>query len=334
MVLNHLQYHKLRVPSVEDPHSRPPTQSILATVLRVSDLREAGNNRGFGEGLYERTYLDWVEPVKRAVLEELASEVVKRGISMGGGEEDGEGGIEQVVDQYLGFITPGPELFSLLPPPPAPVPAGSTATIPTERTSYGILNSPSSSEQEIEDEIERIATGCSVLLSQWRQRSRNGGQETRDQDSRRAIICLSLRFIRTWLKRGRESIYPGFHRLIELATPLLAILDRNIDLASMLSHGWTYQALVSDCFSMKLNRVTIDPSAPASSSSDPPLASTGVKKRSYDLDSNDFFWARNAANPFPQVAEEIDVELNKYKQDAAEITRKTGVSDVNDISQL
>ena len=57
-------------------------------------------------------------------------------------------------------------------------------------------------------------------------------------------------------------------------------------------------------------------------------------KKSYDLDSKDFFWARNAANPFPQVAEEIDAELNKYKQDAAEITRSTGVSNVNDISQL
>ena len=71
---------------------------------------------------------------------------------------------------------------------------------------------------------------------------------------------------------------------------------------------------------MKLNRVTI--SAP-----DKP-------KKSYDLDSKDFFWARNAANPFPQVAEEIDTELHKYKQDAAEITRNTGVSNVNDISQL
>jgi hypothetical protein len=69
----------------------------------------------------------------------------------------------------------------------------------------------------------------------------------------------------------------------------------------MLPHGWTYQALVSD---------------------------------SYDLDARDFFWAKNAANPFPQVAEDIDVELNKYKQDAAEITRSTGVSDVNDITQL
>jgi len=37
-----------------------------------------------------------------------------------------------------------------------------------------------------------------------------------------------------------------------------------------------------------------------------------LQKRSYDLDSKDFFWARNSAKPFPEVAEEIDAELNKY----------------------
>jgi hypothetical protein len=100
--------------------------------------------------------------------------------------------------------------------------------------------------------------------------------------------------------------------------PVLLILDRNVDLVSMISHGWTYQALVSDCLEIKLNRVVV----------------THPQKRSYDLDSKDFFWAKNAPNPFPQVAEEIDTELNKYKQDAAEITRSTGVSDVNDISQM
>ena len=38
-----------------------------------------------------------------------------------------------------------------------------------------------------------------------------------------------------------------------------------------------------------------------------------VSKRSYDLNANDFFWARNAGVPFPQVAEDIDAELTKYK---------------------
>jgi hypothetical protein len=69
---------------------------------------------------------------------------------------------------------------------------------------------------------------------------------------------------------------------------------------------------------MKLNRVTV----------------ASPQKKAYDLDAKDFFWAKNAANPFPQVAEDIDTELNRYKQDAAEITRSTGVSDVNDITQL
>lgn len=36
-----------------------------------------------------------------------------------------------------------------------------------------------------------------------------------------------------------------------------------------------------------------------------------MAKKMYDLDSKDFFWAKNAANPFPNVAEEIDLELNK-----------------------
>jgi hypothetical protein len=37
-----------------------------------------------------------------------------------------------------------------------------------------------------------------------------------------------------------------------------------------------------------------------------------MSKKTYDLDAKDFFWAKNAQNPFPQVAEEIDLELNKY----------------------
>jgi hypothetical protein len=102
---------------------------------------------------------------------------------------------------------------------------------------------------------------------------------------------------------------------------VLLLLDRNIDLTSTVSHGWTYQSLVSDCLNFKLNRVVVPQGG-------------SEQKRSYDLDSKDYFWARNASVPFPQVAEDIDVELNKYKQDAAEITRSTGVSNVNDIAQL
>jgi hypothetical protein len=40
--------------------------------------------------------------------------------------------------------------------------------------------------------------------------------------------------------------------------PVLVILDRNVDLVPMLSHSWTYQALVNDVLGMKLNRVTVE----------------------------------------------------------------------------
>ncbi|KII94045.1 hypothetical protein PLICRDRAFT_171728 [Plicaturopsis crispa FD-325 SS-3] len=319
------------------------TKDVLATVLRVQDLRDVGvtlhvqlhsnrppltdvpavyfvsptlaNVRRIAEdlekALYESFHINFVEPLPRALLEELAASVAR----------DGTGDlVSQVLDQYLSFIAPSPSLFSLLPPPVASTPASPGPSQPTPRSTYAILNSPSSAEQEIEEEIERIANGLfSAVVTMGHVpiiRSPRGNAaemiakklETKIRD---AILTASRSHSSSLFSQDTTG-------LSNLQRPLLLILDRNIDLVSVLSHGWTYQALVSDCLEIKLNRVVV----------------TQPQKRSYDLDSKDFFWARNAANPFPQVAEEIDVELNKYKQDAAEITRSTGVSDVNDIAQL
>ena len=107
--------------------------------------------------------------------------------------------------------------------------------------------------------------------------------------------------------------------------PVLIIVDRSVDLVPMLSHSWTYQSLVHDVLKMRLNRITvetpIDESNPAK----------GLTNKAYDLNSNDFFWSRNAGVPFPQVAEDIDTELTKYKEDAADIKRKTGASSLEDL---
>ncbi|PPQ64299.1 hypothetical protein CVT26_002182 [Gymnopilus dilepis] len=322
------------------------TKDVLATVLRVQDLRDAGvtlhvqlhslrpalpdvpaiyfvsptlaNIRRIAQDLqkclYESFHLNFVEPLPRALLEELAASVA----------QDGTGElVEQVVDQYLSFIAPSPSLFSLLPPPPPSTtpssPTQQTAPVPT--STYAILNSPSSTEQQIEEEIERVANGLFSAVATAghvpyiRAPRGNAAEmiakrvETKIRD---AILSASRSHTSSLFNQDSTG-------LSNLQRPLLLILDRNVDLVSVLAHGWTYQALVSDCLEIKLNRVTV---------------SQQQSKKSYDLDSKDFFWAQNAANPFPQVAEEIDAELNKYKQDAAEITRSTGVSDVNDISQL
>ncbi|KIJ21974.1 hypothetical protein PAXINDRAFT_95428 [Paxillus involutus ATCC 200175] len=340
------------------------TKDVLATVLRVQDLRDVGvtlhvqlhslrpplqdvpavyfvaptlvNIRRIAEDLdkylYESFHLNFVEPIPRALLEELAASVA----STGTGEL-----VEQVIDQYLSFIAPSPSLFCLLPPPP---PQGSQAgpSQPKLHYSYKLLNSPSSTEHQIEDEVERIASGlfsavvtadhvpiirapkgnaAEMVAKKLEVKIRDALLSTSRTHGATASLFSQDSSGLSNLQRPRRTsiVFPLDLGLIALTVILvLLILDRNVDLVSMVSHGWTYQALVSDCLEIKLNRVVI----------------TDPQKRSYDLDSKDFFWAKNAANPFPQVAEEIDVELNRYKQDAAEITRSAGVSDVNDISQL
>lgn len=119
----------------------------------------------------------------------------------------------------------------------------------------------------------------------------------------------------------RPSSTPG----TPASRPVLVIVDRNVDLIPMLSHSWTYQSLVYDVLKMHLNRITIETPI------DENNLAKGRTKKSYDLTANDFFWARNAGVPFPQVAEDIDAELTKYKEDANEITKRTGASSIEDL---
>ncbi|KAJ3936116.1 MAG: Sec1-like protein [Lentinula lateritia] len=321
------------------------TKDVLATVLRVQDLRDVGvtlhvqlhstrpplpdvpavyfvsptaaNIQRIAEDLdkclYESFHLNFVEPLPRALLEELAASVARDGT----GES-----VQELIDQYLSFIAPSSSLFSLLPPLPqaSPVTPAAAGSSTTPSSTYTILNSPVSTEQQIEAEIERVANGLFSVIATLghvpfiRAPRGNAAEmvakklETKIRD---ALITASRSHSSSLFSQDATG-------LSNLQRPLLLILDRNVDLVSTISHGWTYQALVSDCLEIKLNRVVV----------------TEPQKRTYDLDAKDFFWARNAANPFPSVAEDIDTELTKYKQDAAEITRSTGVSDVNDIAQL
>ncbi|KIJ37391.1 hypothetical protein M422DRAFT_33728 [Sphaerobolus stellatus SS14] len=338
------------------PNAAPPvwkilvldqsTKDVLATVLRVQDLRDVGvtlhvqlhssrpplsdvpaiyfvaptlaNIRRIAEDLeknvYESFHLSFVEPLPRALLEELAASVAQDGtVDL----------VEQVLDQYLSFISPSPSLFSLIPPPDKPLTPAAPNDAPSilPHSSYAILNNPATTEQQIDEELERIANGLFSVIATMGQvpyirapRSTAAEMIAKKLDTKiRDAILMASRS-----SSGTGLFVQDSNGLGALQRPILLILDRNIDLMPMLAHGWTYQALVHDCLDMKLNRVVINV----------------PKKKVYDLDSKDFFWAKNAVNPFPQVAEDIDGELNRYKQDAAEVTRSTGVSDIGDMAQM
>lgn len=57
----------------------------------------------------------------------------------------------------------------------------------------------------------------------------------------------------------------------------------------------------------------------------------GKGSQIYDVDSSDAFWKKNAGNPFPQVAEEVDTEINKYKQDVDQVTKACGVNSIEEM---
>merc|ERR1740123_1292456 len=75
--------------------------------------------------------------------------------------------------------------------------------------------------------------------------------------------------------------------------PLLCIVDRDVDLVTMLNHTWTYQAMAHDILGMRLNRLTV------------PVVGDGgsPQPKVYDVDDGDAFWAAHAGDPFPAVAE-------------------------------
>lgn len=94
----------------------------------------------------------------------------------------------------------------------------------------------------------------------------------------------------------------------------------------MLHHPWTYQALVNDLLGMQANRVTI------LNSEDSSVAS---RSKTYDLDIlGDEFWQANVGQPFPEVTERIDQELQAYKSAVEKIKGTQLRSSDEDLSNL
>ncbi|KAI9671922.1 MAG: Vesicle trafficking between the ER and Golgi [Caeruleum heppii] len=251
--------------------------------------------------LYASAYINFLSSVPRPLLEDFAAQTAAAGTSES---------IAQVFDQYLNFIVGEPDLFSL--------------GMGTE--TYWSLNSAQAKDEEIDNVVDRVVSGLfSVVVTMGSIpiiRCPKGGPAE--------MISAKLdRKLRDHILNSKDNLFsaprPTSSASVPSSRPVLIILDRNVDLIPMLSHSWTYQSLVHDVLKMRLNRITVET---AKDDSDP---SKGVTKRAYDLNSNDFFWTKNAGVPFPQVAEDIDTELTRYKEDANEITKKTGASSIEDL---
>ncbi|SCV72742.1 BQ2448_4279 [Microbotryum intermedium] len=349
-------------------------QDIIATSLRVQDLREQGvtlhmqlhaerpaltdvpaiyfvaptqaNIRRIAldlqKGLYASSYVNFTSALSRPLLEEFAETVARDGtvesveqVSSPSGPNQSPSHTRsplslamQIYDQHLDYLVLSPTLFSLAPSLVTPTSASALLAAPMvdsslEKSTYEKLNDPKAAETDIEEVTDRVARGLFSVLATMGQlpiirapRGNAAEMVARKLDARLRDHVAGARGGNAF--SGATGAGEG-----SFGRSLLVLMDRNVDLVPMLSHSWTYQALVNDVLGMRLNRVSVQ--APESGR---------LQKKLYDLDAKDFFWAKNAASPFPQVAEEIDLQLNKYKADTSDITRSTGVGDINDLSQL
>lgn len=253
------------------------------------------------KGLYSPAYINFLSSIPRPLLEDFATMTATAGTS----EQ-----IAHVYDQYLNFIVAEPDLFSL--------------GMEKEHV-YWALNSAKTTDEELDHVVDKVVSGLfSVIVTMGVipiiRASRGAAAEMIAQKLDRK---LRDHILNSGSKDGLFSNNrPNSSAGTPTSRPVLVLLDRNVDLTPMLSHGWTYQHLIHDVLNMKLNRITIETPV------DESKPEKGVTKKAYDLTANDFFWSKNSSLPFQEVAEDIDAELNRYKEESAAITKKTGVSDL------
>ncbi|KAK3365792.1 Sec1-like protein [Lasiosphaeria ovina] len=285
--------------------SRAPIPDVPAIYLvepNPANLQAITND--LQNGFYGSANINFLSSIPRPLLEDFAAQTATAGTS----EQ-----ISQIYDQYLNFIVTEPDLFSL--------------GMQKEHT-YWALNSAKTKDEELDRVIDRIVSGLfSVVVTMGVipiiRCPRSAAAE---------VVATKLdRKLRDHILNSKDNLFSSQARPASSSTgtptsrPVLIILDRNVDLIPMLSHSWTYQSLCFDIFRSELNRITIE--TPIDTNN----PTKGTTKKSYDLAANDFFWEKNACIPFPQVAEDIDAELTKYKEEAEAITKKTGVTDFEDL---
>lgn len=200
--------------------------------------------------------------------------------------------ISKVHDQYLEFVTLDDNLFSL-----------------ANKNCFVQLNDPSAGDKEIEEIIEKVVGGLFCVLATLGVvpiiRCPRGGPAEMvasrlDQRLQDHLLAKNNLFTEG------GSFASSFQR------PVLCIFDRNFELSVAIQHDFRYRTLVHDVLGLRLNRLNVQ-------------AEKGGMK-SFELDRSDPFWVANGSLEFPDVAVEIETQLNKYKKDVEEVNRKTGGS--------
>ncbi|CAH2012735.1 unnamed protein product [Acanthoscelides obtectus] len=281
-----VQLHSDRYPIPEVPavYFCAPTEENLGRI-----------SQDFQRGIYDIYHLNFISPISRQKLEDLASSAIAANCVAN---------IHKVFDQYINFISLEDDLFVL-------------KQQNSDEISYYNINKGDIKDTEME-EIMNTIVDClfSVFVTLGtvpiiRCPKGNAAEMVGKQLEKK---------LREHLFHARNSLFAGDGGLAGAAgtqfafqRPLLLVLDRHVDMATPLHHTWTYQALAHDLLDLALNRVVIEESQPT--------GGARAKNRACELDSRDKFWSQHKGSPFPTVAEAIQEELEQYKSSEEEVKK-------------
>lgn len=282
----HLNLNAERSPVADVPavYFVEPTEANVAKI--VEDL---------GRNLYESCYVNFASAVPRPLLEDLAKGALKAQAAQK---------VAGVFDRYVSFVSLAPNLFSLNLP-----------------AAYETLHSKEVSDSIMESYVERIVDGLLSALVTMRVLPviRCPGGNAAEMVAQR----LEER-IRELLNKGgataaelfSSAAVGGARAAAEgpagSQRPLLCILDRDVDLVTMVNHTWTYQAMCQDVLGMRLNRLSVPVESQEQGA--PPVA------RAYDVDESDSFWATHAGDQFPEVLNAVPKAIEEFEKKRAEMS--------------
>ncbi|XP_055712245.1 protein sly1 homolog [Phlebotomus papatasi] len=279
----HVQLHSARdsIPDVPAIYFCAPTDENLGRICQ-----------DFQNGLYDVYHLNFISPISRQKLEDLASAALQANCVAN---------IHRVYDQYVNFITLEDDMFVL-------------KHQNSDNLSYYAINRANTQDVEMEGIMDSIVDSLfSVFVTLG-----NVPIIRCPKNTAAEMVARKLE------KKLRENLWDARNNLFHLDAsqagafsfqrPLLIILDRNVDMATPLHHTWTYQALAHDVLELALNRVVVE-------DDEKPVGGARPKGRSCDLDSRDRFWVSHKGSPFPTVAEAIQEELEQYRNSEDEIKK-------------
>lgn len=311
-------------------------QDIISPLLSVSELREMGVTlylplhsdrdavpdvsaiyfvlptdeniarmcRDMQNELYDGYYFNFISAIPRNKLEDLASTAVSANSEMY---------VTKVFDQYLNFISLEDNMFLL-------------QNQNRDAVSYYSINKTGVKDTEMMSIIDTIADGlycvfvCLGAIPIIRCPRGNAAEmvaEKLEKKLRENIRDARNSFFSATPSSSAMGQSPGGQ--FSFQRPLLVILDRNVDLATPLHHTWTYQALIHDVLDLSLNSVTVT----ESTVDDVSGGARPKRKKSqvFNLAPVDKFWQKHKGNPFPEVAEAVQSEIEEYKGHEEEVQR-------------